>query len=70
MEHLSRAAPNVLDRLRFNKKTLQVVKRVVEMLTVLNWAVVSHISNFHPDAWENDPILTKIFFKWVGSTTN
>ena len=25
---------------------------------------------FSPVPWGNDPILTSIFFKWVGSTTN
>ena len=32
--------------------------------------VVSNIFYFHPYLREDEPILTSIFFKWVGSTTN
>ena len=34
-----------------------------------NWLVVSHIFYFHPNLGKI-PILTSIFFRWVGSTTN
>ena len=30
----------------------------------------SNIFYVHLDPWGNDPKLTSIFFKWVGSTTN
>ena len=32
--------------------------------------LVSSIFNFHPKNWEDEPILTNIFFRRVGSTTN
>ena len=51
VEHHSRAAPNLLDRLRLNKKTMQVVPRVVEMLRSPWTGWWFHFFNVHPDAW-------------------
>ena len=35
------------------------------------WWFISNIFHVHPDVWEKDePILTNMFFKGVGSTTN
>jgi len=35
------------------------------------WWFISKIFHVHPDVWEKDePILTNMFFKGVGSTTN
>ena len=34
------------------------------------WWQLKHFWNFHPENWGRFPILTNIFFRWVGSTTN
>ena len=46
----------------------------IETTPVMNpyWVVVAfkYFLNFHPPSGEDEPILTSIFFNWVGSTTN
>ena len=35
-----------------------------------SWWQLKYFWNFHPENWEDEPNLTSIFFRWVGSTTN
>ena len=47
------------------------VANVSKMVSIHHWVVVSNIFNiFTPKIGEDEPILTSIFFKGVGSTTN
>ena len=45
-------------------------KTALNIFRIYIWLVVSKIFLFSPLPGKHDPILTGIFFKWVGSTTN